>query len=207
MIKRRTLLSFSAGTLSAGWMRTPVYGGNADANWTTAAPIPINTQEIYPAVHDGKLVVAGGIAAKLGVPYFTRSAFAYDPETDKWNGIPDLPEALHHVALVSTGRELWAIGGFNGGYSHIWRMRDTVYRLAGEGWQSQAALPGPQAEGVATFFGGNIHVVAGQQPRGANNSKRSDHHEVPLHWYWDGSRWASLAPIPTPRNSATGGWI
>ncbi len=206
-VQRRQFLSASAGIIGASICPSLLLANTASPKWSKAAPIPINVQEIYAAVHDNKIIVAGGIAAKLGVPYFTDAAFAYDPGTDTWGNLPDLPEPLHHVALVSTGTELWAIGGFNGGYSHIWRMRDKVYKLQADRWEPQPSLPGLQAEGVATSHKGNIHVVAGQQPRGEANSARSDHHEVPLHWYWDGTTWASLAPIPTPRNSATGGWI
>ncbi len=177
------------------------------ASWSQAASLPIKIQEIYPTVHRGRLHVAGGIAARMGVPYFTNRTFAYDPGTNEWLEGAELPENLHHVAMVSTGEELLSIGGFNGGYSHVWRMRDAVYRLSDSGWVEHSRLPTPQAEGVATFHNGRIHIVSGQQPRGEANKERSDHSESTLHWYWDGDAWRDLAPIPTPRNSATGGWI
>ncbi|GHD32049.1 Kelch repeat-containing protein [Halioglobus pacificus] len=177
------------------------------ATWSTAAQLPIHLQELYPAVHKGRLHVAGGIASRMGVPYFTNRNFAFDPSADKWHEMPELPEDLHHPALVSTGEELLSIGGFNGAYSHVWRMRDSVYRLAEGGWETHSTLPTAQAEGVATFHNGRIHIVTGQQPRGSANTDRSDHVEGTLHWYWDGDAWRDLAPIPTPRNSATGDWV
>ncbi len=178
--------------------------------WRKAAPLPFATQEIYPAAHNGRLYLAGGIAAKLGVPYFTNRCVSYDPAADTWRDEPDLPEDLHHVALVSTGADLYAIGGFNGGYRHVWRMRAAVYRLTDKGWQEVAPLPKPQAEGVATFGPtGLIHYVTGQSQRGAANAERSDHREVHEHLCFDPTddRWRTLAPIPTARNSATGGWL
>ncbi len=177
--------------------------------WQAAAPVPFATQEIYPAAHRGRLYLAGGIAARLGVPYFTNRCVSYDPATDSWQDESPLPEDLHHVALVSTGTDLYAMGGFNGGYSHVWRMRDGVYRLTSEGWQPVASLPKPQAEGVATFGPtGLIHYVTGQRQRGEANTERSDHQEVVEHLIFDPSdgQWRNLAPIPTARNSATGGW-
>ncbi|MEM7359606.1 MAG: kelch repeat-containing protein [Pseudomonadota bacterium] len=177
--------------------------------WRSAAPIPINTQELYPAVHQGRLYVAGGIAAKLGVPYFTNACYSYDHKRDEWRAEADLPMDLHHAALVSTGQQLFLVGGFNGAYTHTWRMQSAVYELTTEGWQAQTALPAPQAEGVlSTASDGAIHLVTGQSPRGEANSKRSDHREVVNHWRWQpgDSRWLEAAPIPTPRNSATGGW-
>lgn len=178
--------------------------------WRTAAPIPINTQELYPAVHQGRLYVAGGIAARLGVPYFTNACFSYNPKADEWRTEPDLPMDLHHAALVSTGKQLFLVGGFNGGYSHTWRMQQAVYELTQEGWQERVALPAPQAEGILSATSeGVIHLVTGQSPLGTANSKRSDHREVVEHWRWQpgDNKWLAAAPIPTPRNSATGGWF
>jgi len=180
------------------------------STWRAAAPVPFSTQEIYPAAHNGRLFLAGGIAAKLGVPYFTNRCVSYDPTTDSWKDEPSLPEALHHVALVSTVKDLFAIGGFNGGYTHVWRMRDRVYQLTTEGWQEVTALSKPHAEGVATFGpNGLIHVVTGQSPRGEANTERSDHREIHEHLCFDpgDGQWRQLAPILTARNSATGGWL
>lgn len=201
---RRTLLG--AGLL------TPLLATSARAQssgWRTAAPLPFATQEIYPTTHSGRLYLAGGIAAKLGVPYFTNRVVSYGPAEDRWQDEAPLPEDLHHVALVSTGESLYAIGGFNGAYTHVWRMRDQVYQLTDEGWLAIAPLPAPLAEGVATFGPtGLIHYVTGQSQRGEANEARSDHSEVQTHFCLDPSdgQWRSLAPIPTARNSATGGW-
>ena len=177
------------------------------AAWRKAAPLPRQVQELYTAVHKGKLYVAGGIGARLGVAYFTKAVSAYEPLTDAWADVPDLPEDLHHVALISDGENLYGMGGFNGGFTHVWRMRDAVYRLENDRWVQIGQLPTRQAEGVVTHHNGLIHVVTGQQPKGEANSARSDHTEGQLHWTWDGEVWRDLAPIPTPRNSATGGWI
>ncbi len=182
--------------------------GGISAEWVTKAPIPIRTQELYPVVHKGKLYVAGGIAARFGVPYFTDRCFAYDPGADKWDETYSLPEDLHHVALMSTGDDLLAIGGFNGGIGHVWRMRSHVYRLTEDGWVGTTDLPQPQAEGVVAYRpASGIHLVTGQSPKGDANTERSDHSETADHWVFINDAWNPLAPIPTPRNSATGGWV
>ena len=199
--------SFLAAGIAGAFAARAAHAG--PATWQAAAPVPYATQEVYPAAHHGRLYLAGGIAARLGMPYFTGRCVSYDPATDSWRDEAPLPEDLHHVALVSTGAGLFALGGFNGGYTHIWRMRDAVYQLTDEGWQPVASLPKPLAEGVATFGPtGLIHYVTGQSPRGEANAERSDHTEVSDHWCLDprDGRWRALAPIPTARNSATGGW-
>jgi len=177
--------------------------------WSTAAPLPINTQELYPVAHQGKLYVAGGIASKLGALYFTDRFFSYDPNTNEWADEADMPESLHHAALVSTGDRLFLVGGFNGGFTHVWRMRDRVYEYKAGEWLAVSSLPAPQAEGVLAHHNNDIHLVSGQSPRGDANSKRSDHKEVTTHLVLmaGSSKWETAAPIPLARNSATGGWV
>ena len=182
----------------------------ASWKWSQAAPVPINTQELYAAAHKSKLYVGGGIAAKAAVPYFTAACFSYDPTNDVWSEQPDLPEKTHHAAFVSNDKDLFQIGGFNGGFTHVWRMRNKAYRLDGSEWVPAVDLPKPQAEGVlSTGPDGAIHLATGQSPKGEANRKRSDHTEVHDHWRWDPatSAWEKAAPIPTARNSATGGWV
>lgn len=211
MITRRELIH-STALLSLGAMQayaqSPVLGQLG--KWQAAAALPIQTQELYPTAHKGRVYVAGGIAAKLGVPYFSKACFAYHPADDHWYDTADLPEARHHAALISTGDHLYMVRGFHGSYTSIWQMRDTVHVLGESGWVPTTSLPQPQAEGVlASHRSGVIHLVSGQSPKGDANSQRSDHQEVGAHWRWLGehSRWESAAPIPTPRNSASGGWF
>lgn len=182
---------------------------HAAPRWQSGPPLPVNIQEIYPAVHDGGLYVAGGIAARLGIPYFTDACFLYSPSDRRWIEAAALPEARHHAALVSAKGRLLLAGGFNGGYTHVWRMRDTVHELTADGWQTRPPLPRPIAEGVLAARGdGAVHLVTGQSPKGEANKARSDHTEITDHWFWDlGGKWEAAAPIPTPRNSATGGWV
>lgn len=185
-------------------------GALASEAWQTAAPLPINVQEIYPTVHKGRLYVAGGIAAKLGVPYFTDASFSYDPVKDTWREEPSLPKNLHHAALVSNGERLFLFGGFNGSYTRIWHMQDAVYELKNNEWQRVATIPKRQAEGVLSAApDGSIHLVTGQSPKGQANKDRDDHAEIQDHFRWDpkNNSWQTLAPIPTARNSATGGWV
>ena len=200
MKRRRFLQSTAIATL-------PFATKSQAATWAQRAPLPRQVQELYTAVHKGRLYVAGGIGSRLGVAYFTNEVSAYDPISDEWIDVPELPEDLHHIALVSDGDTLYGMGGFNGGYTHVWRMRDAVYRLEDDAWVEVTQLPTKQAEGVVTYHNNLVHVVTGQQPKGEANSARSDHTEGNLHWVWDGQTWQDLAPIPTPRNSATGGWI
>lgn len=219
-MKRRQAIGFAAAAIAAAvtpqtrllaQMSTLAGGSDwSNARWQKAAELPIQVQELYPCVHKGELYVAGGIAARLGVPYFTNRCFAYNADTDRWREVATLPVDLHHAALVSNGRSLFCVGGFNGSYTRVWNMQDTVYELTDQGWNLVSHLPGPQAEGVLAYHpGGNVHLVTGQTPKGQANARRDDHIETSNHWHWDTAArdWSRAEPIPTARNSATGGWL
>ena len=182
MLNRRSTLGFILAAPLA--LRVHADKASPPQAWDNAANLPFPVQEIYPAAHKGRLYIAGGIASRLGVPYFTERCVSYEPEADRWVDAPELPEARHHAALVSTGSRLLMIGGFNGGYTHIWRMRASVHELVGETWEERTPLPQPQAEGVLSYHNGRIHLVSGQQPKGKANRSRDDHSETSDHWIW-----------------------
>lgn len=209
MDRRNFLIGSTVSLLSLH----PLMGMAAQSaqQWSAGpAAIPAKIQEIYPTVHNGRLYVAGGIAAKFGVPYFSDACYSFDPASNQWRQEADLPKAMHHATLVSNGERLFLFGGFHGGYSHIWRMQDTVYELLEDGWKEIDSLPRALAEGVLSCApDGAIHWVTGQSPKGKANSARSDHQEVTDHYRWlpDSKEWQTLPAIPTARNSATGAWV
>ncbi len=195
---------------AAGLTCAPALSAATTPAWSTRAPLPLKTQELYPAVHRDQLWVAGGITPRSTGLFFSDGTWAYDPRSDQWQAGPDLPETRHHAAMVSTGEELFIVGGFHGTANAIWQMRDSVLVLREDRWESVSVMPQPQAEGVLAHHGeGIVHLVTGQSRRGSANAARSDHVEVDAHWRWDthADSWEQAAPIPTPRNSATGGWI
>ncbi len=216
-IKRRGFLTASAMALSplsvalAETSTNKPYSSKPKigATWSSAARLPLNTQELYPTVHKGRLYVAGGIAATDGNLHFTRRFISFDPTKNIWQDEAELPRELHHAALVSSGDRLFLVGGFHGSETHFWRMRKEVYEYVNGEWKELTSLPKAQAEGVLAYHDGLIHLVTGQSQKGAANAQRSDHIEVDTHLIWQpGSKtWETAAPIPLARNSATGGWV
>lgn len=206
-VNRRQLLKCLA---AVPLVNTVPLRANPAHTWRTAKQLPFPTQEIYAAVHNNHVAVAGGISSRFKLPYFTSRCVAYHPPSDSWLEWPELPEAVHHASLVSTGNRLFLVGGFSGSYKHVWRMRKQVLELSNKQWIATTALPQPQAEGVVSFGPDKkIHLVGGLTLNNTRNRKRSDHTETTNHWVWDGNanRWESAAPIPTARNSATGAWV
>lgn len=127
----------------------------------------------------GELVVVGGLVeSSPGRTGVTASVEAYDPESDSWRALPELPDPRHHaMAAVIDGR-VFALGGFpRTGFEPT----DTMWELTHAGWEERTPLPSPVAAGAAVTIDGSIYVVGGVPDGG-------------LLWYRpDQDRWESLA--------------
>ncbi len=82
--------------------------------WTTAAPLPKPRSSGAYTVLDGLIVYAGGECKPGGQP-FTPNAFddvtAYDPKTDKWTALKNLPQARHAFGAATIGHSAYFVAG------------------------------------------------------------------------------------------------
>ena len=70
--------------------------------------MPTSRSELAAAALAGRIYVAGGIAQSG-----TTAAFeVYDPATDRWEELPPLPEAVHHLAAAATDERVYITGGY-----------------------------------------------------------------------------------------------
>lgn len=151
----------------------------AGGTWQAHADLPYRVQEIYPALHQGRIWVAGGLSPDVAPNQdgVSDRVVIYDPLADRWSEGPSLPVPRHHPALVSTGAELLAFGGFERTDGGRWHSSRDVLRLDadGAGWTRVARMPAPQSETVAAFIDGAIYLATGRTPRGAANANWPDH--------------------------------
>ncbi len=97
MIDRRDFLAASAASL--GLSRV---GQATQPGWEARTVMPWRVQEIYCAVRDGKIVVAGGLVGRPGGALHIEDRTAiYDPGSDVWSEGPKLPQARHHPMLIA----------------------------------------------------------------------------------------------------------
>jgi N-acetylneuraminic acid mutarotase len=103
--------------------------------------MPTSRSELAAAALAGRIYVAGGIAQ-----WGTTAAFeAYDPATDRWEELPPLPEAIHHLAAAATDKRVYVTGGYtNLLFSEITK-RAWAYDPGARRWTGIADLPGPRA--------------------------------------------------------------
>jgi len=173
------------------------------ARWSRAADASIARQEIYPAVLDGRIVVAGGVLSQS--PGFTDLVEAYDVASDRWTALAPLPEARHHIALAEAGGRIYGIGGFSGAIPD-WRAHATVfvYDARANRWSAGPSLPQARAEGVVASVKGRIYFIGGRVPTSPTAAHISEHADTSRGEVLDpgSGRWQRIADAPSARNSA-----
>ena len=115
---------------------------------------------------NGKLVIAGGsywegTKGKWIRKLYTTSTHAFDPTTERWEQLPDMPIALGYAASVVVGSRLYVLGGLTGEKResrrvYVLEWKDTVYR-----WTRLADLPAPRLFAKALRIGENIFLLGG----------------------------------------------
>lgn len=200
--RREVLLGASGITLL-----TPPLRMLAAASWTERTPLPYRVQEIYPALHQDRIWVAGGISpdAPEGKQDVSDRVVVYDPKADAWSEGPPLPEPRHHGYLVSHDGRLYLFGGFVIAGGGRWSAsRDVLMLSDDERWTKLATMPAAQCETVAAAYAGRIHLASGRNPTGSKNAEWRDQGDVDLHQMFDPATksWETAPPIATARNSA-----
>jgi N-acetylneuraminic acid mutarotase len=78
-------------------------------SWSVAAPPPVGVHHTGAAVLDGKIYLAGGrYGDEASVAIFDR----YDPATDRWTRLPELPQGkIASLAVVAAAGRVVVIGG------------------------------------------------------------------------------------------------
>lgn len=205
MLTRRAFAA-ALPALAACQRPPPETAPGAAATWRSAPNAPYAVQEIYPALHDNALWIAGGFAplAALGA---TQRVIVFDLARRAWREGPALPTPSHHVHLAAVNGELWAVGGFLGGDNRRrWICTARVLKLSGDQWIEAPALPKPIGEAVPIVHAGRIHLIGGRSPRSAANQEWDDQMDVDDHFTITPgeSAWSRAAPLPLARNSAAG---
>ena len=219
LLTRRTallgtaLLAAGAGIAAACTNQPGGAQAPAAPQWSAKPPLPFAVQEIYPALHKGRIHVVGGLLGEGGrVVGVSDRHVAYDPATGASEMLAALPAPRHHPQAVSVGGRLYLLGGFatNAGAVNWIMQRETlVLDEAAGAWAALAAAPAAHGESVAAVISGRIHSVGGRTPKGAANLGYGDHADTDHHLVYDvgANSWSRAALALSKRNSAAGAMI
>jgi serine/threonine-protein kinase PknK len=139
------------------------------------------------AVVGDKLVVIGGQNAKQRVP----ETEVFDGKS--WKQATDLPTPREHLAAVSDGVYVYAIGGR---FLSADKNSAAFERFDPESgtWTRLVDMPTPRGSYGATFIDGRIVAVGGEEPTQVLGA-------VEMFDIADG-KWTKLAPLVAPRHAA-----
>jgi hypothetical protein len=114
----------------------------------------------------GKLYTFGGF--NWSTPCCTpwRYAFVYDPTSNAWTRLADMPEGLTHAGATTDGTDVYYAGGFPEdasrtfqifGTKHVWR-----YRVASNDYEALPDLPDDRGAGALRYLDGKLHFFGGR---------------------------------------------
>ncbi|MBU1619033.1 MAG: galactose oxidase [Gammaproteobacteria bacterium] len=177
-------------------------------NWQRKADLLLPVQEIYPAVFQGEIYVAGGLSSELPKQQgqMTAAVQIYNAKTNTWRYGPALPEGRHHGQLVAVKEQLFLFGGFIQANGGNWSASADVLKLdlQQQRWLKVASLPQPLSETVSWVLEDKVHLLSGRSPVPEANAQWQDQADVAVHWVFDPYKLTiETAPVvPEAKNSA-----
>ncbi len=199
MIHRRSLIASAAAMAAI----PNIAGAQNSPRWQRRADMPWATQEVYCAVLDGKIYVAGGLIRDAIATRINDRVGIYDPSADSWIEGPRLPQPRHHPMMAAARGRVWAFGGYDRREGGEWTSMTDVWALDDGLWHPVTQMPQPLAETVGVTVGDRVHLVTGRSPKDKNGGWY-DQVDVTTHMIFDASdaTWHTARPAPLARNSA-----
>ena len=179
-------------------------------NWGTTASQPYKISEAQGEVVNNKLYSFGGFDSQKTVFTPTKRAYKYDPVTNKWTSIADLPHTpngsgfggVTHAGITNDGTDIYFSGGYTSnssgtgqtfGVQQVWK-----YNVAANTYSKLPDLPIRIAAGQLEYLNGKLHHIAGTNA--ARTQDLGNHYVLDLDNLAAG--WKTLAPLPNPRQHA-----
>jgi N-acetylneuraminic acid mutarotase len=160
----------------------------AESGWSVKAPLPLVKADNATAVYNNLLYVFGGYDRDLScAKYYLDETFAYNPVTDTWTQLADMPTARWGPVAVEFNGLIHvfageAITGVTGAHE--------VYNPATNTWSSWSNVPPQLADqgGMGIKYGNKIHLFLKQ-----------------YHYEYDPATdtYTAKANVPTPRTWGT----
>jgi N-acetylneuraminic acid mutarotase len=154
-----------------------------DGKWSELPAMQHGRVAPAAAVVDDKIVVVGGQDKKQLV----KATEVFDGE--KWTQAADMPTPREHLAAVSDGVYMYAIGGRALSADENSAAFERFDPVSGN-WEKLAEMPTPRGSYGAAFIDGRIVVVGGEEP--TRVLATVEMYDIA------NKKWSTLAPINTP---------
>ena len=178
-------------------------------HWSLSTPMPEPRSDYVAGVIGGRLIVAGGTywtgtKGNWIKKHFTPSTHAFNPESQTWEKLPDLPVPLGCAGGAVVRDRLFVIGGYTG--SEVNRKIFVLEKTAsGFAWRSIGEVPFNRVYPRVVAAGASLYAVGGTtefEPRDPTgtccSSKTATRSLLVLDTNHIENGWKELAPFPGP---------
>ena len=121
-----------------------------------------------------------------------------DANAGPWRGIGAAPTARQQVATAVVDGRIWVVGGLVGTKKAAATNRVESYDPTINAWSTATPLPRPLHHATAVAYRGELVVIGGWEPKGANLTAVASREVLALR---DG-KWVRYAPLRHPRAAA-----
>jgi hypothetical protein len=181
--------------------------------WIARSPCPLQRAEGVGGAANGKLYEFSGYYTS-GKIKATAECDAYDPVTNTWQRLADIPQAISHCGQVVDDSDpnnqiFWLAGGFLGDHpgpstNEVWK-----YNINNDTWSSGPPLPDQRAGAPLVLLGRELHYFGGViRQNGVYLQDYGTHWAFNLDtdtaWRTTTANGQILAPMPNPRNHVGG---
>jgi N-acetylneuraminic acid mutarotase len=182
------------------------------STWTEVAPMPAALNHVNVAVVGGLIYYLGGLAVTAtGGPAFwnaSSSCAVYDPLSDKWTVLPDMPEgrAVGSAATMVAGKTIYLPGGLlntnltddEEGTTAMF----TSYNVMTREWKVLPELPAPRDHAGKGHFEEMLYILGGRLNGHLNVVDTVFSYDIAKN-SWS----ADFAPMPTGRGGCASATI
>jgi N-acetylneuraminic acid mutarotase len=131
---------YTIGGMNNG-SRVREYNPNTDT-WITRADMPTARRYLgVVAMDNNRIYAIGGTAGDDFSETMSAAVEEYDPATNTWTSLADLPKAINFMGVAAIENELYVIGGWDGMGHHLSSVSLCGYRTGGASTPAPSMTP------------------------------------------------------------------
>ena len=179
---------------------------NYTLDWSEVKAHPRGNEEATGGIVNGKLYVFGGFQLPNYAP--REDVDVYDPTSDSWEGLQDMPPMADdsgaggatHMGWAEDGENIYIAAGYaadkSGNTQQFGARRVYRYNVAEDDYTELPKLPIDRSAGALEFLNDKLYYIAGTNR--ARNEDQGDVFVLDLNDLDAG--WGKLSPMPNPRH-------
>jgi large repetitive protein len=189
-----SVISNTSGVAPPGY--SLLYTSTQGNIWLTSAPNPKRLNNSADALSHGRIVVLGGDDGNVTYSVFS-TVESYDPGTNTWATLPNMPTPRTFLAAVVSNGKLYAVGGDTIAIGGNTIPIVEVYDGAVGTWSTAPSLQMDRSRAAAVDVNGTIYVLGGVSENSSLLALNSVEAYTPP--TLKQTSWQAVAPMPTAR--------